>query len=206
MTSEALSSAAAEGAGIVGTSGVDLAEIPTLGKDSTEPSSIVGSGTVADQAATSVALFSSLSKPVSDRSAIRTAARHTAADTEKSGEARAWTGPRDGDIRTLAIVSDQMEEGLAEAATRANLLDGEGPVDWEAIDRDLRQILDGLGLPGVREASRAGLAWVPWVGVVAGAYLSHRAAAGRRRLFRRDRSPRLSPDPLPVGPWPLSSP
>lgn len=201
---EGLSEATVESAGTAGTSGVDPGEVPTLGKDSTDPASIVGLGTTANRPSTSMTLISSLMKPASDQSVVHTAARVRTGETEPAGEARA--GDREEDLRILPIVSDPMEKGLAEAGTRAELLEGEGPVDWEEIDRDLRQILEGLGLLGIRDASPTGLAWVPWVGAVAGAYLSHRATAGRRRPFRWNPSRRTSPVPLPVGPWPLSSP
>ncbi len=201
---EGLSEATAESAGAVGTSGVDLGEVPTLGKDSTEPAASVGLGTTTNRPSTSMTLISSLMKPASDHSVVHTATPVSAGETERAGEARA--GDMDEDLRALAIVSNRMEKDFAEAATRADLLNGEGPVDWKEIDRDLRQILEGLGLPGIRDASPTGLAWVPWVGAVAGAYLSHRATAGRRRPFRWYQSRRTSPVPLPVGPWPLSSP
>ncbi len=204
-TLEGLTEATAESAGAGGTSGVDLAEVPTLGKDISEPASIIGLGTAANRPSTSMTLISSVMKPPSDHSVARTAVPVTAGETERSSEGRSRTGTNDEDLQTLAIVSDPMEPIPGETVTRVGLLDGEGPVNWEEIDRDLRQILDGLGLPGIRDASQTGLAWVPWVGAVAGAYLSHRATAGRRRPFWRAQARGSSPAPLPVGPWPLSS-
>ncbi len=205
-TLEGLTEATAEGAGAGGTSGIDLAEIPTLGKDSTDPASIGGLGTAANRPSTSTPLISSVMKPAPDHTVARTTLHITAGETERLGEVRSRTGTNAEDLQTLAIVSDSMDQIPGETVIRVGLLDGEGQVNWEEIDRDLRQILDGLGLPGIRNASQTGLAWVPWVGAVAGAYLSHRATAGRRRPFWRAPARGLSPAPLPVGPWPLSSP
>jgi hypothetical protein len=82
--------------------------------------------------------------------------------------------------------------------------------DWKAIDRELRQLLSGLGgLAGDPDGVGAAPPWPVWVCVAATLLLARRASAGRRRVFSRPArestwvSARRS---VPVGPWPLSSP
>lgn len=123
-------------------------------------------------------------------------------------EPGARTGPPGDQLHTLSILAEAADSE-ENATARARLLDSATPADWEEIDREMRQLLAGIGglaeLPKVRQAGRV---WLPLIGAAALLYLTHRATTGRRRLFRRA-SPRTrwpAHPPLPVGPWPLSPP
>jgi hypothetical protein len=92
----------------------------------------------------------------------------------------------------------------------ANLLEGALHADWEVIDGELRQFLSGLGgLAQHTNESGAGLTWPLWTGVATALLLARRATYVPRRLFRRPVLGALRAStrrPVPVGPWPLSSP
>lgn len=198
-----------------GGSSVEPAEVPGLGKDGFEAAPALTSAGIAT-GPSSGTVGRSAPTPTPKSAPVAMAGRVQAqtgpgpvADPEHAmGEIRAWTVARVDGPRLLATISDRVDAATAEGSDRVEPLEGGAPTEWEAIDREMRRFLADAGLPGIREVHRAGLAWLPWVGAAAGLYLAHRAAVGRRRLFRRDgaRSRRLVTGPLPVGPWPLNSP
>jgi hypothetical protein len=103
------------------------------------------------------------------------------------------------------FVADATADREPEAPVWHHLVDGAINPDWEAIDREMRQLLGQIGdLARAPDGPRR-RAWLLWIGAAAVLYVSQRASAVPRRLFRcpgRCAADLLVPD----GPWPLGPP
>jgi len=92
----------------------------------------------------------------------------------------------------------------------ANVLEGGLRPEWEAVDRELRQFLSGLGgLVQQTDEPGTGPAWPLWIGAATALVLARRASSDRRRLFRRAVPGAFWVSPrrlVPVNPWPMGPP
>jgi hypothetical protein len=81
--------------------------------------------------------------------------------------------------------------------------------DWDALDGELRRFLSRLGGDADAPAERGwALSWPLWIGAAAVTVLARQAMHRPGRFFRRPRpfGARVPHhQPIPVGPWPLSS-
>jgi hypothetical protein len=110
-------------------------------------------------------------------------------------------GPRDGAAST---------EEVSRVPVRADLRVGTASLDWESLDRDMRQFLSRLVSQRDAPDDRWGeAAWPSWIAVLAALLVARKAAGGQgwwsRRIAPRavpaGTAPARSPDP--PGPWPL---
>lgn len=135
------------------------------------------------------------------------------------------TGVGTGDARVVwtivPVVADtEADPGVAgkdagaedRKPASARLLDVAPVADWDAIDREMRQLLGGIGrLAETPEMRRAGRAWTFWIGAATALSLARRATIARGPFFRRAaasgrRRPVVMPVPITDGPWPLGPP
>jgi hypothetical protein len=106
-------------------------------------------------------------------------------------------------------VNEVMEEPEAPDSTWGNLVDRALHGDWDALDGEFRRFLTRLGGDADGPADRGwALSWSLWIGAATVTVAARQVLQRHGRFCRRPRPFGAGPlrhQPVPVGPWPLSS-